>query len=75
MLSDLFGLLGAAALAVTGIPAAPGKALFVMQLCHGGTIPLNIPVGDEHGPGKSCPGGCHAGCLSRKGHGDGDPED
>jgi hypothetical protein len=65
MPSSLAGLLGAFALAAAGFPAALGRTLIWIPVCHGNAIPVELPDGSRRGRDDSCPGGCHAACLSR----------
>jgi len=73
--SCLPGLFGAAALAAAGLPVTPGGSVLLITLCHGGVIPISLPQGDGKNGDKSCPGGCHAAMLSRRGECCGDIDD
>jgi hypothetical protein len=57
------------------MPSSPGGTLLWIPMCHGSASPITLPASDERGPGKNCPGGCHAACVAREDQGDGETDD
>lgn len=64
-------LSGASALMLAVPAGALPAPVLLVAMCHGGTV--QIPLGGEQpGPDKQCPGGCHAACTRKRGDEDAD---